>query len=122
MRLWTFKIFGENESDVDDWIKNLPPKAHTKMDHIINNLESIRDWTRTGFFSPLTGYNKINEIKVSHRGEEYRPLGCYGPGNNEFTILIGAKEQGDRFNPISAPLIAVKRRKILEGRELTHEY
>lgn len=123
MKEWTIKVFGEKKSDVDDWINVLSPKAHARMDTIINHMEITKDWTRTAYFSPLKGHRGINEIKFTVQSIQYRPLGCYGPGNKEFTILIGAIEQGDRFNPINAPLIAKNRRNdIRDGREQTHEY
>lgn len=123
MKQWIFKIFGEKESDVDIWLNGLPPKAQARMDTIISYMEITRDWTRTPYFSTLQGHKGINEIKFTFQNKQYRPLGCYGPENNEFTLLIGAMEQGNRFNPISAPLIAEKRRKeILSRRKGTHEY
>lgn len=123
MKEWTFKIFGEKKSDVDDWINGLSSKARARMDTIIAYMEITKDWTKTKYFSPLTGHRGINEIKFIVQSIQYRPLGCYGPGDKEFTILIGAKEQGDRFNPKNAPLIAENRRNdILDRREQTHEY
>ena len=67
--------------------------------------------TATPYFTPLTGYSGICEIKFIVQNIQYRPLGCYGPEKNEFTILIGAREEGDRFNPRNAPKIALIRRK-----------
>ena len=123
MKEWTIKVFGEKKSDVDDWINELPSKAHARMDNIISYMEITKDWTRTGYFSPLKGHRGINEIRFTFQSIQYRPLGCYGPGDKEFTILIGAIEQGDRFNPINAPLIAENRRNdIRDGKEQTHEY
>ena len=123
MKIWTFKIFGEEKSDVDGWINGLSSKARARMDIIISHMEITMDWTRTPYFSPLKGYKGINEIKFTVQNKQYRPLGCYGPGKKEFTILIGAWEEGDRFNPQSAPQIATKRRRdILKKREYTHEY
>lgn len=123
MKIWTFKIFGEKKSDVDDWINGLSPKAHAKMDYIISCMEITMDWTKTSYFSPLKGYRGICEIKFCVQNKQYRPLGCYGPGEKEFTILFGAWEEGDRFNPQRAPRIAAKRREdVRKGREYTHEY
>ena len=125
MKERTFKIFGsENEdSDVDRWRDGLPPAARARMDQIICYMEIQRDWTKTSYFRPLTAYKGICEIRFIVQNIQYRPLGCYGPGEKEFTILVGAEEKGDRFNPKSAPQLAVKRRKvILENKGYTHEY
>lgn len=123
MNRWTFKIFGEVKSDVDVWIKGLPPKVRARLDTIIGYMEITDDWTKTPYFSPIKGQNGIFEIKFIVQNKQYRPLGCYGPHDNEFTILIGAREIGDRFTPLNAPMLASKRRiEILNGREGTHEY
>ena len=111
------------KSDVDDWIKDLSSKVRAKMDTIIAHMEITKDWTRTSYFSSLKGHRKIHEIRFTFQSIQYRPLGCYGPGNKEFTILIGAWEEGNRFNPQKAPQIATKRRKdVLKRKEYTHEY
>ncbi len=123
MKQWIFKIYGYDVSDVDGWLAGLSKKARAKLDTIIDYMEATRDWTRTPYFSPLTGYSGIYEIKFIVQSKQYRPLGCYGPGNNEFTILIGAWEKGDRFKPINAPIIAFKRRQdVIERKVYTHDY
>ena len=44
---------------------------------------------------------------------QYRPLGCYGPDRNEFTLLIGAKEIGSKFEPKDAPNKAMERQRLI---------
>ena len=123
MKHWTFKIFGKEKSDVDKWIEDLSPKAQARLDIVIAYMEITKDWSRTKYFSLLRGHPGIGEIRFTFQNKQYRPLGCYGPGQKEFTILVGAMEKGDRFNPINAPLKAEKRRKnILNKREQTHGY
>jgi hypothetical protein len=122
-KTWLFRIFGEQGGDVDSWIAGLPPKARAKLDSIISYMEVTSDWTRTKYFSPIKGHDKIYEIKFLVQNIQYRPLGCYGPGRDEFTLLFGAKEIGDRFEPLNSPLLASKRRNdIFNGKEGTHEY
>lgn len=113
-----------NVSDFFEWRKNLPTKARAKMDKLITYMETTKDWTNTKYFTPLTEYNGIGEIKFFIGNKQYRPLGCYGPEKGEFTLLIGAEEKGDRFKPINAPEKAVKRRKLVlkNGKRYTDEY
>ena len=123
MKIRSFKIFVNQNNDVDIWIKGLSVKARARLDAIIRHMEITKDWTRTPYFSPLTGYSGICEIKFIVQNKQYRPLGCYGPEENEYTILIGAYEIGNRFEPLNAPQMALARRlEILEGRGRTVEY
>lgn len=125
MKEWTFKIFVTDDgfSDVREWLNGLPPKAKARMDKIILYLEIIKDWTKIAWFSPLKGYNGIFEMKFIVDNTQYRPLGCYGPERKTFTLLMGAIEQGNKFNPRRAPEIALQRRGlILNNKGCTDEY
>ncbi len=79
---------------------------------IVKYLETQRFFPKN-YFSNYIGYADIYELKWIHNNIQYRPLGCFGPGDKEFTLLIGAKEKGDRLEPIRAPEIAVRRRKLI---------
>ncbi|MBU1182576.1 MAG: type II toxin-antitoxin system RelE/ParE family toxin [Proteobacteria bacterium] len=119
---WSFKIYGTNESDVDAWIEGLSPKAMARMDVIINHLRVTRVWGRP-YIAALKIHSGIYEIIFTVQNIQYRPLGCYGPNDKEFTILTGATEKGNKFNPLNAPLKAEKRRKdIFQGREGVHDH
>lgn len=126
MNEWTFKIFVTDDgySDVREWLDNMPKKAKARLDMIIRHFEITKDWTKTNWFSSLTGYDGIFELKFIVDDTQYRPLGCYGPEEKSFTILTGALEQGDRFNPRNAPEIAAERKKWLinNNKGNTNEY
>ena len=83
---------------------------------------NIDKWKRP-YISKLKGSDKIWEIRVEFNNIQYRPLGCLGPKSNEFTLLIGAREKGDRLEPIDAIRIAEERCSlILEHERYTDEY
>ena len=109
---WNFKVFitesGSNE--IDDWLQGMPPKASTKIRARIKYLETQRIWPKS-YFKKIQGYTDIYELRCICDDVQYRPLGCYGPGEKEFVLLIPAIEQGDRFEPRTAPETAVKRCK-----------
>ena len=118
--MWTFKCFvSENDRDlIDEWYAELPPKAQAKFDSL---LEHFRDnphhrWGGN-YFQPLVGYESIFEIRFRVLNVLYRPLGCFGPRQRDFTFLVGAREQGDRFVPADAPTRAVERRGIIQANE-----
>lgn len=101
---------------------NLPPKAQAKFDTIIEHLRDNPHTNWGGYISPLTGHEGIFEIKFMSNRIVYRPLGCFGPDRHDFTLLIGAREHGDAFEPRNAPNIANDRRTvILQNGERAHE-
>jgi hypothetical protein len=125
MKEWTIKVYVDEKGicDFHEWRKQIPPKARARMRNILSFMEITKDWTRTPYFRPLTDYAGICEIRFIVQNIQYRPLGCYGPGEKEFTFLVGAKEVGRKFNPLSAPDTAIERRnKILKNARLSHGY
>ncbi|MCJ7546110.1 MAG: type II toxin-antitoxin system RelE/ParE family toxin [Deltaproteobacteria bacterium] len=69
-------------------------------------------WHRP-YADKLTGYANIWEIRVKSENVQYRPLGCCGPGDKVFSLLVGAREINKRFDPKDAPKIAEKREKLV---------
>lgn len=71
--------------------------------------------------SPIRGIRKIR-VKGN---VQLRPLLCRGPhGDTEYTLLMGAKEVGDKFDPKDAPQTADVRKAIVAGdknRRCKHE-
>lgn len=116
MVIWTFKCYlDENGEDVmNEWYESLPPKAQARFDKI---LEHFRDSPLTAwgsnYFKQLEGYDGIYEVRFTVNNIVHRPLGCFAPYQCDFTFLIGAKEQGDKFIPRTAPETAQKRRDII---------
>ena len=116
---WKFKEFiSESGREFENWVNGLPLADQAKIDVFIGRLRLMKTWSPKLVFH-LTGYRKICEVKIHGRGVQYRPLGCYGPGRNEFTLLIGAKEVGDKFEPQNAPSKAVERQKLIQDPRFT---
>lgn len=44
-------------------------------------------------------YKDYYEIRFQVHREVWRPIGYFGPGDNDFTILVLVREKGDRFEP-----------------------
>jgi len=117
MTTWTFKIFLKKNADktinvIDEWLEEQPPKAQARIRAIINYLKITQAWP-IQYFKQYRGHPYIYEIIIKCGNIQYRPLGCFGPGENEFTLLIGAKEKGDRIEPASAPDTAEERRELI---------
>jgi hypothetical protein len=106
---------------ISEWLKAInPPSKRKKMiarwdakiDHI-RNLEKAL-WPGN-LFTELTGFRTIWEMKFTLQNMQWRPLGFFGPGRFEFTFLIGAIERNGRFEPQSAPKLALERKIIVEA-------
>jgi hypothetical protein len=85
-------------------------------------LAVTRIWIKK-YAEKLKGYEDIYEIKITYQNIQYRPLGCFGPGAGEFTLLIPAIERGSDFEPRQAPKTAQTRCKLVhQDRRYVDEY
>ena len=112
---WTFKVFinthGDNE--FEEWRAKLVAKDRAKIPIFINRLRLIKTWD-TKLVKPLKGHTTISELRIKGLNNvQLRPLGCLGPREGEFTILVGAIERDGVFNPKNAPQRAEDRRKLV---------
>jgi hypothetical protein len=92
---WTFYDFLDTRGNnlVRAWLDSLPPKAAAKIDVRILFMRTVRMWPEA-YVSSLTGWPKLVELRIGSAGTQCRPIGCYGPAQGEFTILLGAVEKG----------------------------
>jgi hypothetical protein len=123
---WEFRDYldGRMRNVIREWIDTLPIAAQAKVDAMIILLQASPIWPwPQQYFSALRGYKNIYEIRAGSCGVQYRPLGCYGPGRSEFSILIGSIEKGGKL-PKGDCETAVRRREIVlsdRGRTCEHE-
>lgn len=68
------------------------------------------DWNRP-HAAKLVGWEDIYEIRFKADNVQVRPLGFFGPANNEFTILVWAIEKGNVYKPHDCFKTAARRRK-----------
>jgi hypothetical protein len=113
MNEWVFMDYLDERgtNPIQDWLKDVrqvPVKAKAKIDRILLQLAGTPLWVRP-LSSNLDGYPGIVEIRVRWMNTQYRILGFRGPADRQFTMLFPALEQGDDFQPASAPDIATTR-------------
>lgn len=114
MNYWTIKVYSrDGETRITDkWLKSLPVGAQTEITTTLRYLQTQKLWGRP-YSAHLKGkFKQIHEIRIRWDGNQYRPLGFFGPNEGEFTLLIGAIEKGSKFEPKNAPAIANERRKL----------
>jgi hypothetical protein len=93
--LWTFYDFLDPRGVnlIRKWLEGLPDKARAKINARILFMQAIADWPEQ-YISAIRGWPKLVELRVVSAGNQYRPLGFYGPGKREFTLVLGAIEKG----------------------------
>lgn len=63
-------------------------------------------WARPQFAPVGQGLGKL---RWKANGIQYRPIGFFGPGSGQFTLLIGAEERNRKWVPKDAPEQAARR-------------
>src|SRR5712692_6876151 len=93
--MWTFYDFldGRGTNPIRLWLDSLPDKARAKINTRILFMKAIPIWPEQ-YISALKGWPDLVELRVGSAGSEYRPLGFYGPGKRQFTLVLGAIEKG----------------------------
>jgi hypothetical protein len=129
---WRFlKYASDSQRDViDEWLNGLPvgenKKVRIELETLLRLLRQTKLalWSRPQF-ALLSGSNcsGIGELIFASRGIPYRVLGCFGPDQGCFTLLIGArkdrKRRGSvRWDPENAVETAIKRKASLPERAL----
>lgn len=127
-RLWTIRAYvtGGNRDVLKEWYEAQTPRVRAKFDTQIKFLaHSPRlDWKREPF-APLSNAQGMGEIRFFSDKVQHRPIGYFGPGQMEFTILFCAKEKGGKFVPKGALKTAEDRMKEIKkdpGRSVICEW
>lgn len=116
-------LHGQNEFKT--WTDGLEKPQRGKLDEKIDKLALYGDQL---YPEMLTGTGVPGIQKLRGRGNvQLRPLLCTGPINikKEFTLLMGAKEVGNKWEPKGAPSIAkIKKEEVIKdpmNRRTEHE-
>lgn len=101
--MWAFKhyVASNGTTPFKNWYDGLSDSAQAKLD---SKMEYLAQQPRNGWclpdfrvlHSPCKG---LSEIRFKDNRVQYRPLGFFGPGASEFTLLAGATEKGGSLKP-----------------------
>jgi len=131
MNYWILKNFHNDQRTnlIEVWLADLPIEDCVKIERRFAYVATIKDKSAWKYpiARKLQGIKKgsnIWEIRINSDRVLYRPLGCFGSKEDEFTLLIGAIERGTGvFEPRRAIDIAVKRCKLIhQDRRYVGEY
>lgn len=106
---------------IAEWLSGLPKKERLRIGTILAYLAGQRSWRNIPYIKKLTDCDDIYEIIITANNIQYRPLGCYGPGKNEFTLLVGATKKGHIGDPKDAKITAMKKAKIIRQKKGKHK-
>ena len=123
MKIRNFKYYRtvKGTNVVEEWIDALTPKVRAKIRAIITYLSIQRIWKRP--YAAKLSDKDIWEIRIISNNVQYRLFGCFGPKQNDFTLLVGAIKKDGKYNPTKAINTADKRSKlILKDEKYTYEY
>lgn len=115
MDAWVFMDFfslrGVNE--IYSWLHSseVTKEARAKINARIASLQGFPIFPEQ-FISAYKGWPGILELKIVCSGVQYRPLGFYGPGKRQFSLLVGGIEKGRIPKRLLG--VADERRKVVE--------
>ena len=117
-------VSARDENVIETWLNEIPVVAKAEIQVKLLLLRNVHHLTR-----PDVGFLRggdcdgLIEIRVKAKNVQYRPLGYYGPGNAQVTLLIGAKEKGGQLEPRTACVTAQRRKgDISEGKASIREH
>ena len=117
---WKFKAYlsPTGRGDVQDDIDGLDEGIR---EHFLSRLRYLANTPKIDWHEPqakkLKGVENVYEIRFKAGNIQYRPLGRFGPGEQDFTILVWAYKKQSVYTPAEAIDTAEKRGKLLGKRE-----
>lgn len=117
---WRFKTF-VSENGRNDTQKELDSARSAIIEHFAARLRHLANTPKIDWHEPhakkLQGVQDIYEIRFKAQGRQFRPLGFFGPGAGDFTVVVWAGKKQQVYRPADAINTAAERRSfILEGR------
>jgi hypothetical protein len=111
---WKLNVYINDAGDdeIDGWLTSFLPDVEAAIRTFLKFLIT-QEYLREHFVKKLKGSKKLYEVRIRHNKVQYRLLGCYGPQQKEFTLLIGTIKKGKIWNPPSAIKSAEKRYKLI---------
>jgi hypothetical protein len=114
MPIWTFFDFvsARGTNEIHEWLnsKEVRKEAKAKINARLAALRGFPIFPEK-YLSAYRGWDDLYELRIEFSGVQYRPFGCYGPQQKQFTILVGSIEKGKI--PQSTLKVADERRKIV---------
>lgn len=123
--MWTINCYvsssGKNEVQevYDDGTDDLRAELEVALDYL--TVRDRSEWRRpmAAKLSRCNTFRDFFEIRCFANNVQQRPIGYFGPGANDFTILLWAIEKGNELIPLDWCKMADRRRKKLLAKTAT---
>jgi hypothetical protein len=121
LALWTFKCYVSpaGRDMVDHWYCRQSDGVQSAVDVALEYLRQRprNEWRRPDFDLLSGKMRAVGEIRLKV-DKQYRILGFFGPGQSEFTMLIGSSKKGSSYDPTNTLETALDRmaQVIADGR------
>jgi len=119
---WTFFEFvsSTGRRAVRDWIGTFPKGTRARVKASVDALVSELQLLPNDQFERENGVGQLRhdcsglfELVMKVEKIQVRPIGFYGPGRREFTLLAGAVEKGNDFEPRTVCETANERKRLV---------
>lgn len=120
MKQWRFFDFMLNprRNAIEDWLSGLSMKVRAEFEVLLSNLAVTAEWDERDV-RPLRGGKAkgkgLREICFKVGGVQHRVIGCSGPQQKQFTLLIGCSHKDQIYDPPSAIETAIKRKNQVDS-------
>ena len=118
MDSWQFMdyISLSGRNPITDWYADLLPQEQSDFDTLIRILAKTQKW-QSSEFKLLRGksYAGLGEFRFKSAGKQHRVIGFYGPGQKQFTLLIGCTHKQNIYSPPRALETAARRKREVES-------
>lgn len=120
---WRFRTYvsPSGRYDVQNAIDRLGDTGHANFAAQVKYLAitEIKSWHEPKA-KKLVGFDGLYEIRFKANNSATRAIGYFGPGPNEFTILIICNHKGNVYKPADAIETAASRRKQIDAQVAGH--
>ncbi|WP_292938322.1 type II toxin-antitoxin system RelE/ParE family toxin [Noviherbaspirillum sp.] len=119
---WIFRTYVSQtgRTEVQDKVDELDEVV---LEHLLGRIRYLANTEKIDWHEPqakkLTGAKDVYEIRFKADGIQYRPLGYFGPGPNDFTILVWAYKKQNVYTPAEAIKTAGTRKRHIENGNAT---
>ncbi len=92
--IWTFRDYVDagGTNVIRTWLDSIPYEAMVKVDTRLLYLRAVSNWPAQ-YVSAIRGWPELFELRIVFGGNQYRPIGFYGPARREFTLVHGVIEK-----------------------------
>lgn len=92
--VWEFRDYLDmgGTNAIRAWLDSIPTQAMLKIDNRLLHLRAVEVWPPQ-YVSAIRGCSHLFEMRIVFGGNQYRPIGFFGPSKRQFTFVLGVIEK-----------------------------